>query len=674
MSRIAELHARLGLDVSAFVKGAASMSDSLKTAILKNQAALDKMDARFSRTFLGYVQGSTKAFSTYGIERLIAKFNALSEAQKLAFTEAGTRAEQATILNPDRGMSPAALARAQFNSAEFDTAQQRRIAQDTATRMQFEETVKQKRLAAEAELTQAQIDGANRVAAMRKERADEQAAYEARAGVENITTRLAAIRKAHQESKRGPESLGAIASDVGDLFDEKQVAVQKSLVAGQAQLVGLEKHSDALADSTKEHLKHQANAILNQIDPKREMVALQARLNAMVAAGHLKEGEARAFLAQQTRFQAGSRAASRYGLIMQQAGYQAQDFAVQVTGGTNAMVAFSQQASQMLGFFGAGGAIAGAVISTGILAYRMGTISANADAAAQKTRTLAAAVKLFNDELQRGRELRGEVKTVQSVEMELKIAKARKEAADAELKRAARLQEYYAKIAGGVNPLGRLVGSIAIWSGGFEEAARNASEATAEVVRIQNDLVEKNRDVGKAAGESAKAQIDALQMVRDAEKTRAQLGMTEYEKLLELRSRIGELQRGGVTPMDENYQQMLNREAEMTLSFGQQAEGIKDQLDPMRERNRLQERLNQLVAEGADVLTREQADRYLLNQAFKDLKAPQDLGSADSYARRGMVIGSGGHSTSRLEQTVTEEMKKISNSLAELLRTTKDRL
>jgi len=50
---------------------------------------------------------------------------------------------------------------------------------------------------------------------------------------------------------------------------------------------------------------------------------------------------------------------------MQQVGYQVGDFAVQIQGGTNALVALGQQGSQLLGIFGAGGAIAGAFLAIG---------------------------------------------------------------------------------------------------------------------------------------------------------------------------------------------------------------------------------------------------------------------------------------------------------------------
>ena len=50
-------------------------------------------------------------------------------------------------------------------------------------------------------------------------------------------------------------------------------------------------------------------------------------------------------------------------LFAQQAGYQIGDFAVQVQSGTNPLVAFSQQSSQLLGFMGSYGAIFGAAIA-----------------------------------------------------------------------------------------------------------------------------------------------------------------------------------------------------------------------------------------------------------------------------------------------------------------------
>ncbi|HDS4884067.1 TPA: phage tail protein [Klebsiella aerogenes] len=65
----------------------------------------------------------------------------------------------------------------------------------------------------------------------------------------------------------------------------------------------------------------------------------------------------------------------------QQAGYQLQDFIVQVQGGQSALVAFSQQGAQLAGVLGPGGAIVGAVIALGsvLAGILMPSLSNSAD-------------------------------------------------------------------------------------------------------------------------------------------------------------------------------------------------------------------------------------------------------------------------------------------------------
>ena len=74
---------------------------------------------------------------------------------------------------------------------------------------------------------------------------------------------------------------------------------------------------------------------------------------------------------QQLRFASVSgKGMRRLEVLAQQAGYQFGDLAVQIQSGTNAAVAFGQQGSQLLGFFGPTGAIAGAglAIATAFIA------------------------------------------------------------------------------------------------------------------------------------------------------------------------------------------------------------------------------------------------------------------------------------------------------------------
>ena len=67
---------------------------------------------------------------------------------------------------------------------------------------------------------------------------------------------------------------------------------------------------------------------------------------------------------------------------LQQAGYQVGDFAVQLSGGQNALQAFGQQGSQLLGIFGPVGAVLGAAVAifaaVGVAAQRASQASAGA--------------------------------------------------------------------------------------------------------------------------------------------------------------------------------------------------------------------------------------------------------------------------------------------------------
>lgn len=59
----------------------------------------------------------------------------------------------------------------------------------------------------------------------------------------------------------------------------------------------------------------------------------------------------------------GAKGNGKWKSSMQAAGYQVQDFIIQVQGGQSALVAFAQQGSQLAGAFGPGGAVVGAVIA-----------------------------------------------------------------------------------------------------------------------------------------------------------------------------------------------------------------------------------------------------------------------------------------------------------------------
>ncbi|MDH2326008.1 hypothetical protein QCN27_03915 [Cereibacter sp. SYSU M97828] len=97
---------------------------------------------------------------------------------------------------------------------------------------------------------------------------------------------------------------------------------------------------------------------------------VQQRVTMAVRAGITTQAEANRILAMaQTRYlSAGADGMARYGQAATNASFQVQDFAVQVASGQSAMMAFAQQAPQLMGAFGMTGKIAlyGSLIGTAI--------------------------------------------------------------------------------------------------------------------------------------------------------------------------------------------------------------------------------------------------------------------------------------------------------------------
>lgn len=128
---------------------------------------------------------------------------------------------------------------------------------------------------------------------------------------------------------------------------------------------------------------------LEKIGPAGEAAIRRLDAAARAAAG---SGGSMPALATATQ-QAGSQLGNLRN-VAGQAGYQIQDFVVQVQAGTSALTALSQQGSQFLGAFGATGAAAGAVLTIGLLAAQ---IIAGADASKALNDALSASNNLYKD-------------------------------------------------------------------------------------------------------------------------------------------------------------------------------------------------------------------------------------------------------------------------------------
>lgn len=80
-----------------------------------------------------------------------------------------------------------------------------------------------------------------------------------------------------------------------------------------------------------------------------------------------------------------------------QAGFQLQDFAVQVQGGTSALTALSQQGSQFLGIFGPTGAVAGAALAIGAIGVSILSTTDAFDVLLGKSKELSEILETSNE-------------------------------------------------------------------------------------------------------------------------------------------------------------------------------------------------------------------------------------------------------------------------------------
>lgn len=157
----------------------------------------------------------------------------------------------------------------------------------------------------------------------------------------------------------------------------------------------------------------QYNAALDQQIVKLQQVAQRQQVFAQAATGAAGAGR-------------------NLGATIGQAGFQIQDFAVQVGAGQSALTAFGQQGSQLLGIFGPAGAIAGAALAIGVIALKLIDWKTEADKAAEATEKLDEATKAATD----------------TIDRQVKLGRDLADQQGRELDRTADLARYYASLDG----------------------------------------------------------------------------------------------------------------------------------------------------------------------------------------------------------------------------------
>ncbi|EPR7009436.1 tail protein (tape measure) [Enterobacter hormaechei] len=186
-------------------------------------------------------------------------------------------------------------------------------------------------------------------------------------------SRSAAILAAQLSAGEGASDAqkAKIAQLAGSLFDMKDAQKAASLASAEAakQLAQQANEANRISGITSD-LSHQI-AILSeqQTNGARSAAILAAQLRAGASATDadkqkIAELTGKLFdMKRTTDVAAGGN--KNWKSSMQQAGYQVNDFIVQVQGGQSALVAFSQQGSQLAGAFGPGGVVIGAIIALG---------------------------------------------------------------------------------------------------------------------------------------------------------------------------------------------------------------------------------------------------------------------------------------------------------------------
>lgn len=192
------------------------------------------------------------------------------------------------------------------------------------------------------------------------------------------------LDSAAQQSGKGMDNLDQSASQTGAAFTElagyansmdNQLRKLNTNVSGIARAMEEARSGTGGANSEFNRAESIIEALGNQLavlDEAQENGARSAAvLAAQLRAGSKATDEEKQKIGEltgrlydmKTGVENGAKGTGSWKSSMQQAGYQVQDFIIQVQGGQSALVAFAQQGSQLAGAFGPGGAIVGSIIA-----------------------------------------------------------------------------------------------------------------------------------------------------------------------------------------------------------------------------------------------------------------------------------------------------------------------
>lgn len=186
-------------------------------------------------------------------------------------------------------------------------------------------------------------------------------------------SRSAAVLAAQLSAGEGASDAqkAKIAELAGSLFDMRDAQKSASAASAEAakQLAQQANEANRISGITSDLSQQIAILSEQQTNGARSAAILSAQLRAGASATDADKQKIAQLTGQlydmKTSVDTGTKSHGNWKSSMQQAGYQVNDFIVQVQGGQSALVAFSQQGSQLAGAFGPGGAVIGAIIALG---------------------------------------------------------------------------------------------------------------------------------------------------------------------------------------------------------------------------------------------------------------------------------------------------------------------
>ncbi|HEY4136497.1 MAG TPA: hypothetical protein VGO34_14930 [Alphaproteobacteria bacterium] len=308
-----------------------------------------------------------------------------------------------------------------------------------------------------------------------------------------------------------------------DLDTSKYVQGANAKVAADGAMVDSAKAVDSAVQTTETRLTQSATAldrVTRAVDPaaaaNAKLAQAQSTLQRGLEQGRITQERYNELLVlTQQRYVGQGRALndnvaglSRYRSGIQQAGYQVGDFAVQVASGQNGLVAFTQQASQLLQVFGPYGAVAGAALAItgalGVAFLRTGESAGDTKKATQEygqALETVNSIMLSSEDASRAKALSDRDEAAGVL---LKKKALDDEAASLKASTAARLANVAAQDTSHTRLTTRSLGRTA--TAGFGGPAPDQASADTAAAKARGDLVAAN----EAAGE-LQDKIDALQ-------------------------------------------------------------------------------------------------------------------------------------------------------------------